>query len=54
MKKADLIAAMAEEMNTNKHVADEALTALGKVLEFQLILFVQIIILVPHYYQDKH
>mgnify|MGYP000028191476 CR=1 FL=1 len=36
MKKADLIAAMAEEMNTNKHVADEALTALGKVLEFQL------------------
>ena len=37
MKKADLIAAMAEEMNTNKHVADEALTALAKVLEFQLI-----------------
>ncbi len=37
MKKADLIAAMAEEMNTNKHVADEALTALGKVLEFQLL-----------------
>ena len=24
-------------MNTNKHVADEALTALGKVLEFQLL-----------------
>ena len=37
MKKAELIAAMAEEMNTNKHVADEALTALGKVLEFQLL-----------------
>ena len=37
MKKADLIAAMAEEMNTNKHVADEALTALGKVLEFKLL-----------------
>jgi len=37
MKKADLIAAIAEEMNTNKHVADEALTALGKVLEFQLL-----------------
>ena len=37
MKKAELIAAMAEEMNTNKYVAEEALTALGKVLEFQLL-----------------
>lgn len=37
MKKADLIAAIAEEMNTAKHIADEALTALAKVLEFQLI-----------------
>ena len=37
MKKAELIAAMAEEMNTNKHVADEALDALSKVLQRQLV-----------------
>jgi DNA-binding protein HU-beta len=37
MKKADLIAAVAEEMNTNKHVADEALDALSKVLQRQLV-----------------
>lgn len=37
MKKAELIAAMAEKMNTNKHVADEALDALSKVLQRQLV-----------------
>ena len=37
MKKAELIAAMAEEMNTNKHIADEALDALSKVLQRQLV-----------------
>jgi len=37
MKKAELIAAMAEEMNTAKHIADEALFALAKVLKNQLV-----------------
>ncbi len=36
MKKAELVAAMAQEMNTAKHTADEALDALTKVLSNQL------------------
>lgn len=36
MKKAELVAAMAQEMNTAKHIADEALFALTKVLSAQL------------------
>ena len=36
MKKAELVAAMAQEMNTAKHTADEALDALTKVLSAQL------------------
>lgn len=37
MKKAELINAVATEMNTAKHIADEALFALGKVLQRQLV-----------------
>ncbi len=36
MNKAELIAAMALEMNTAKHTADEALDAFAKVLSNQL------------------
>ena len=36
MKKSELVAAMAQEMNTAKHTADEALDALTKVLSAQL------------------
>ena len=36
MKKAELVAAMAQEMNTAKHTADEALDAFAKVLSNQL------------------
>ena len=37
MKKAELVAAMAQEMNTAKHIADEALFALATVLKKQLL-----------------
>jgi len=37
MKKADLINAVATEMNTAKHIADEALFALAKVLKDQMV-----------------
>ncbi len=37
MKKAELINAVATEMNTVKHTAEEALEALTKVLQRQLV-----------------
>lgn len=37
MKKAELINAVATEMNTVKHTAEEALEALTKVLQHQLV-----------------
>ena len=37
MKKADLVNALSTEMNTAKHIADEALFALAKVLKNQLM-----------------
>ena len=37
MKKADLVNALSTEMNTAKHIADEALFALATVLKKQLL-----------------
>ncbi len=44
MKKAELINAVATEMNTVKHTAEEALEALTKVLQRQLVAGEQLLI----------